>query len=371
MHRNVLAILGIMLCGIAHETAGAQRWTLSGSPTYEIGDEEGDTPLGFGSITGLVRIGGSIIVADGQSHRLVVVNPVTGAHRATGRFGGGPGEFRTVASLQRCHPTKAYVYDPGAMRLSIFAANGTFERALDVRDFSANGAPPYELACNAAGSILSVNRSPYPPAGIGPRRPTVALRVFVDSTRSWSAGRVHASERYFDGSSDFPRPLGLRTSVALGSAFWVVGTGETDSIAVYSLADSGAPVGAFSTALRRRPISPAMIRHFVDAQVHARIGRADTSAHRALYASMRFPERLPAYRRLLVGANDEIWIEHYPVPTDSEARWSVFTPQGKRLGELAVPASFQLEVVDESTVVGVWRGSDEVLRVRSYRYRRE
>lgn len=371
MLRSFVTLTGSIVVFATSTPASAQNWSLSNSPLYEFGDVEGDSPLGFGAVTGVVLVGARIIVADGQSHRLVFVNARSGAYRAAGRFGGGPGEFRTIASIQRCHPSKAYVYDPGALRLSVFSESGEFERALDVRDFSASGAPPYELTCNTSGAFLAVNRSPDPPPGVGPRRPRVALRVYVDSARSWSAGTIFASERYFDGSNDFPRPLGLRTSVALGRWFWVLGTGETDSVSVYALADSGKRLRTFSTGLVRRPVSQIMVRDFVDTQLRSRVGRADTTALRALYRSLEFPDRLPAFRRILVGQRDEIWVEEYPDPTASVVRWVVFTAQGRRLGQLTVPESFQLQAIEESTLIGVWRGSDDVLRVRGYSFRRE
>lgn len=361
---------GLMTCTLSVNALG-QSWRLADTPRFEYGAAQGNTALAFGSIAGVLRLEGTLVVADGQSNHLVFIDERSGSHRVVGRVGSGPGEFRTIRSVMHCHPLKAYVYDPAAMRVSVFNARGVFERAIDVRGLSATGIPPYDLVCNSSGSFVAVNRAPNPPPIVGPRRPEVVVRVYVDSARSWSAGTTFATERYFDGSNDFPRPMGLRTSVAVGSRFWVVGTGDTDSVSVHPLEQAGPRTRVFSAGFPRRAITAAVARDYADAEIRARAGRADTSALRALYNSAGFPDRLPAYRRILVGPSDQIWVEQHPLPTDARVRWTVFTPQGRRLGQMDVPQEFRVEVVTDTVLIGVWQGEDDVLRIRGYVYSRE
>lgn len=358
-----------LVCGVA-SSAQAQTWNLASEPLFETGTSAGDSDLGFGSIGGIVWLDGFLAIADVQANHVVLVDERTQTHRTVGRFGGGPGEFRTIRAVLKCSASRVFVYDPAVMRVSVFSTAGVFERAIDVRSLSTSGAPPYDLACSSSGHFVAVNRSPAPPGGIGPRRPEVALQVYPSSGRQWSGGRVPASERYFDGSNDFPRPFGMQTSVAVGSRFWVLGTSEGDSLSVFAVGDSGRLIGTIRTGFTRRSLTRKVIETYVNSAVAARAGRADTVALRTLYSELEYPELSPAYRRVLIGTNDEIWVEQYPVPGDATAQWAIFSPEGMQIGRLGVPGALRLEAVDADRVVGVWRGSDDVLRVRSYRYSR-
>ena len=69
-----------------------------------------------------------------------------------------------------------------------------------------------------------------------------------------------------------------------------------------------------------------------------------------------------------------LWVRHFSrlivrgreTPPD-ESRWTVFTPAGRWLGEIATPARFEVRSIHGDLVFGVWKDEFLVEEVRAYR----
>lgn len=326
----------------------------------------------FGRVAGAVRQStGPLVIADGLSLDLRLFTDTGEPVKRVGRRGDGPGEFRTILSLRRCAGDTSFVYDPARLRVSVFGPDGALSRIIDVRATVQAAAPPYDFFCSRNGVLAFVHRAAAPPPRPGPHRPIVAITVIHRDGARVPLGTFPSSERYFDGSQDFPRPFGKVTSVAMASDAMYVGTGnhltgheDQFEIPVYSL--QGAQVRTVRGSLPRRRVTAAQIAGYVEDQVARRRGRGDQRTQRQFYRSLQYPETLPAYGRLLVDPMDNLWVEEYRPPGDSVGRWHVYGPTGWYVGAVNMPEGFDLLEAGRDYVLGVWRNPDQVEFVRLY-----
>lgn len=95
-----------------------------------------------------------------------------------------------------------------------------------------------------------------------------------------------------------------------------------------------------------------------------------TQIERAL-AEVEFPATLPPYDRMLVDAEDHLWVQDYLLPGhEGPTTWSVFDPEGRLLGVVELPARFQPRQIGRDFVLGVWRDELDVSYVRLYELQR-
>ncbi|MGH7720879.1 MAG: hypothetical protein ACREON_18790 [Gemmatimonadaceae bacterium] len=350
----------------------ARAWRLSEHAVLTLGAVDGTGPDVFGRVAGASRLSsGAVMAADGMS---VDVRLFSDRGRLLNRAGGrgeGPGEFRTILSMRRCAGDSVFVYDPASFRVSVFGPNGNFARAIDVRKAADTDAPPYEFFCGSAGVTAYLHRSLAPPVREGPRRPDVTITVVQRNGAVTQLGRFPASERYFDGSNDFPRPLGKLTSVAIGSDAVYVGTGDhvgaadAFEIAVFSL--RGERVGTVRETRSRTRVTRAHIARFIDEQIARRSGQVDERALHRRYAGFEYPTIFPAFARLMVDPADNLWIEQYPLPGEDARAWRVYSRAGAAISTVEMPEGFRLMEAGDDYVLGTWRDDLDVQFVRVYR----
>ncbi len=362
-----IAVGGIPLCGtILEAQTPAASWRLAEHPVVTIGAQEGTGPEVFGRVAGAVRLSsGDIIVVDGLSLELRRFSSEGDVLGTTGRRGAGPGEFRTVKSVRRCAADSTFVYDPALMRISVFAPNGTYVRAMDVRGWSVSGLPPYDFWCNAEGFLAFVHRSAAPPAGVGPRRPTVAITVVRPNGTVASLGEFPGPERYFHGSEDFPRPLGKETWVALGARTIHVGTADAFEIQEFSV--DGERLRTLREPRSPSPVRTSHIDAYIEQLVDRRSGRRDPRDIERVYRGFIYPDVLPAHGMLLAGDAGNLWIEEYSAPDAGAGRWWVYSRSGARVATVTVPEGFRILEAGREYVLGVWKDHLDVDHVRLYR----
>ena len=357
----LLLLFALATTHLAAQTARTE-WRISARPTLSLGTVDGVGPEVFGNVVGAARqASGTIVVADGLALKFFSSSGTFLRH--AGRSGAGPGEFRTIKAARVCGGDSTFVYDPALMRLSVFSPDGTYSRAIDVRTL-AGTAKAYDFWCNRAGVLVFVHKTLTPPTGVGPRRPLEAISLVGRDGAAVSLGTFAASERYFDGSEDFPRPLGKVTSIGVGSDVVFLATGDAYEIQIFS--HRGSP----RTIVREaRPAAPVQDRHvdaFVNEQLARRALLPNIRALERLYREIEYPQVFPALGRLLVDPTDNVWVEDYPIPGAAQRQWTVFSKSGTRLATISVPANFQLHDVSTDSVFGLWRDEDGVVFVRQY-----
>lgn len=356
----VFALLAGFGAPVAAQPTG--NWQLPSRPSSVIGDLDGPPERIFGRIAGVVRLSdGSIIAADQQASQIRFFGPDGRTIAVKGRAGGGPGEFRTILSLHRCTGDTVVVYDPSALRFTWFGPRGDLLRTSSLQSIAEGGAPPYEVTCNNRGQFLLVNRSAAPPEGLGSRRPLVRLTLAAPGSTPIAIDTVRATERYFNGQNDFPRPLGFVTAVAASGSRVYVSAGAPAAIRAYDL--TGRPVGAVPSA-RGTPtqISSAQLDRFIQDELD-RNGTGDRNARERLLRSLPYHKELPPYRRLLVDALDRLWVETYPTPGAPFTRWTVVSSAGQLIGAVNVPADFHLYDVSADGLLGTGLSDEGVPQI--------
>lgn len=346
---------------------GRAAWQIGDQPLVAIGSREAAGPGTFGRVVGALRQhDGSILVADRLNRELRLFSSQGELIKTIGRDGAGPGEFRSMLFMRRCAGDSALVFDAVLARVSVFSPSGLYVRGFDPRDLAGGSLPPSDIWCNAQGMMAVVHRSPDAPSRLGPRRPDVDITLVTTDRARTKLGRFPASERYFLGSEDIPRPLGKLTSVGLGGTVAYLGTGDAFELAVFSL--QGKRVG---TIRDPRPLVPVTSRH-IDEHIRERLegrlirGRLSKAQLEMVYRDLEYPAVFPAYGRLLVDPEDNVWIEDYPIPGATRRGWSVFSKTGVALARTEVPANFEVLEVGTSYVLGIWRDEFDTDYVRLY-----
>jgi hypothetical protein len=165
-------------------------------------------------------------------------------------------------------------------------------------------------------------------------------------------------------SSDAVRPLGKRTHIAVGQSVVYVGTADRFEVGVFGL--DGRRLRTLTDQVPAIRISPAHVARFVEEQVERLEGEDLRQRQRTFYSDLEYPEAFPAYAAILVDSDDNLWIREYPLPGVEQETWRVYSPDGRRLAALTMPARFRTLEVSRDAVLGVWRDSLDVEYVRVY-----
>ena len=109
---------------------------------------------------------------------------------------------------------------------------------------------------------------------------------------------------------------------------------------------------------------------YADFLAHAIADTTLLADYRAAIESPRRPNLLPAYDRVLVADDGDVWAERYAVDPDAVRTWEVFGPDREWLGRVETPVRFHALAVAAGRILGVWRDSMDVEYVRAYELRR-
>jgi len=367
-----LVVAVLIALGTQDVVPADESWRLAPQPVLSLGSVGGEADDAFGSVMGAIRFdSGEIMVADGMSKELLLFSDGGTLLTRSGGRGEGPGEFRVIRSIHRCADDFALVYDPAAFRMSVFEPTGQFSGTIDIPGEPGRDAPPYDFFCNSEGVIAYLHRSSAPPVSVGPRRPTVDITAVGPDGRVVQLGSFPGPERYFDGSMDFPRPLGSLTSIAVGFDRLYVGTGDyvegsdTFKITIFSL--DGEDIGAITDKASRGRVTKEHVSRFIDEHVASRAGRADEERLRRFFAELEYPPTLPPYAGLLVDPAGNLWIEEHPLAESSRRIWRIYLPDGTPLCTLEVPSGFQITEAGNEYVLGVSQGSLGISSVQMYK----
>lgn len=253
-------------------------------------------------------------------------------------------------------------YDFHNQRLAVFDTSGAVVRAISLASATGTPAP---LAAFADGGLLVLRdfmpspyaqetgayadttvllpitaeaeaRGPEIPVVMAQRHGALAYQRPGDAARTTRA--VGAVEQgVFDGRGRYSVevPLSPRTQVAGSSDGIYLGTSDAAEIRV--LAPDGTERRRFRIIEEARPVDEAM-----RARVREEATRDAEGGFRELYERVAIPDRTPYYRRLLADAEGRLWVERYPLPGDVAAEWTVYGPDGARVGGLTLPQGVRL-----------------------------
>jgi hypothetical protein len=346
-------------------------WRLSDEPALQIGVADGDTLYQMDRVRAALRLGdGRIVVANAGSQQLRWYD-ANGRHVASaGREGGGPGEFRGLFTLRRLPGDSVLAYDVGAFRLSWFDPAGRFVRSVPLQPVGQT--PPRFVDRFGDGSLLlsSSVRTLGNSTESGTRRDTLLfLRAGPDGVPVDSLPPTPASEASFQFITEggqirgmniltLPFMRNVHTATA-GDRYW---QGITDAYELVLRRADGTP-----ERIVRRTVEPVPVRGaYLDSLRRVQVADNGPEAGKSL-DQVQVPERLPAFERLLVDDDGNLWVQQTPWPGAVPPRWDVFDGQGRMLGTVTMPAGFRATHISPDFVLGVWTDEDDVEYVRMHR----
>ncbi len=294
---------------------------------------------------------GSIVAADPELNRLVVLDTAGRVVRTIGRPGDGPGEFRMVAAVEQCLPDTLFVWDRGHSGVTVLSASGDF-----VRQFRLPEAP-FRVSCNRAGTLLLMMRPTEAAAATGSattlRARTVLMNALGDSIGT--LGEIDAGEN---------RLLGPQTRLLAGADVYVIGTGVEPSFELIDPSSMQRRVITFDLAVR--PPTQAMYELVVDRQLEA-MGPSPVNAQlRERMLAMPMPERLPAYREAFMTPAGVLWALS-SFPGDTTTTLHGMTTDGADAGTLVLPHELEVFEVGTNHLVGRYLDQESVPHLVSYR----
>jgi len=355
--------------GVEVVTTSVPRWGSDGSPwsvvlATEVGELDGAEPYLFGEVGGVALLpAGGFAVADAQSGDVRFFSDSGDFTRRIGRFGDGPGEFRSFRWIAECGGSLV-AYDGILRRVSTLSLDGD---VVDTRPFETPevGRPPYNSKCLPDGSLLAVGWGEPPPAPEGEEAWFYAQ--IADAWRITPGGVVDtigsyiSSERIGHSRGSGPHAFSRSVVFAGTDSTLIVGGAERLQVEVRNLDGT-------LTRILRGPDAELVI----DDEFIARYRAADLvgrdSARRADMERVDFagPPRYPAYSDLMVDDLGYIWVERFVLPWAQERRWGVFDPDGSFLGHIEVPRDFDATDVDATRLAGVATDELGVPRIRVY-----
>ncbi|HLM68753.1 MAG TPA: hypothetical protein VK358_14535, partial [Longimicrobium sp.] len=319
----------------------------------------------------LLRPDGGVVLANGGTGEVRWYDQAGTHVRTAAREGSGPGEFLMLTALARGADGRVHAWDGTHLRVTTFTEDGRLDGTRSVTADSLGG------FVRLAG--LLADRSPVLLDGSSPVF-RVSDRTRRDPMRIWigAPGRelrhwmtVPGPETYTwripDGSIRSPAPFARGTQVAVGGSRLWVGDSDRYEIRAYT------PDGRLERITRRegepRGVTPAETGAYrrtwgeLTASNPQAAGMADRVA-----AELPFPRTHPAFTALRLDAEGNLWV----CERDSEegSAWTVYDPEGRPLGQMALPPRVQPLDVAGDRLVARWKDESDVEFVRVYRFTR-
>jgi len=353
-------------------------WLLSDEPIFQLGQADGDTLLEFNRIRRSVTLAdGRIAIALGQQPQIRLFDRSGHFVTAFGRPGQGPGEFRSLNSIQRIDGDTIVALDTQGRRITAFAPDGSVAWLVDIRGGS--GTPVAGPVRWGDGTLL-VHRE----------EASALSRVASGSDRAGQTLRSRATLGRFDrsgaelnividaegsegsvfyvggGPAMLPTPYGRNLSYALTSGTVLVGTQASYEIGEYD------PTGKLLAVIRwpgpDLTVTPADIEKLKSELLDRARGKPDEiRGVEDFFRDVAFPPAKAAYGRLLTDVDDYLWVSGATVAaTESPESWIVFDADRELLGAVRMPARFDLHEVGRDYVLGRWRDESGVEYIRMY-----
>ncbi|MGD2152627.1 MAG: 6-bladed beta-propeller [Gemmatimonadales bacterium] len=341
-------------------------WRLSDAPLVTIGTVEGADEYQLYRVSSARRLAdGRIVIANAGTNELRFYD-AGGTYLFTrGGEGGGPGEFRSLSTIWILDDS-LYLFDYNQLRVTVYSTAGEFARTFRVRE-TPDGGFPFPEGVLAPHSLL-VRRSP-PDAELNAgfnRDTSLYMRYTLDGEPLDSLGWFPGDESYFGTTEDFSygtsAPYGLRAYMLAAGDLLYYGSSDKYEIEVR---DSD---GTLQRLIRRpipnEPVTAEEVEEF-QRNLEERQERMPP-IWRNMYSQMTLPETKPAYGRLLVDSEGNLWVADYARERNDEGTWSVFDPEGRFLGSVETPTGGRVLQIGSDFVLGVWRDELDVEYMRLY-----
>lgn len=347
-------------------------WRLGEQPTFNIGVLEGEPDYQLFDVAGALRLAdGRIVIAENGASELRFYDS-RGRHlSSTGRAGGGPGEFGTITSMSATPGDTMVVLDSRNRRISYFGPSGTFSHSVPLPFLAEMGGFPVFAAPFDDGTVFLVVRDYFGSGGLGAGLTSGEL-VYV---RCRASGALMDTLAVRPGTELYSavqgenrlggvRPFGLSSQYAFHRNGFFHGSG--DSYEIEHLNQEGDLRRFIRRPIANMEVTEADLEGYKGEWIEKAADETQRAINETLVEAIPFPEAFPAYRRLIVDADGNLWVEAYRKPGDNQPRWTVFDRAGQMLGEVRTPEGFTVFQIVENFVLGRWEDEFDVQHVVMY-----
>lgn len=356
--------VSIMLSNVPAWAPG-QEWRLTDTPVFTLGGIPGQRPYHFTSVRDARIL---------ETGRILVTHcsnpPEVRLYRANGSFlqsfggeGTIDGRCRFILRSWMAGDT-LLVYDPTLGRLNRFDGRGNL---LNVDPVPSGAEAIVWLDRLADGRLLGRPNSPQPTAEGRSRArfmysvldpATMAVEPFTEALGAeFVVTRTAAGEPVVEQVLFAP----FTTAVARGTSVYL---SDTRDFWIEERGADGSLLRRFGRSWKAAPIGRQFIREYRDQRVAA-AGAAARIVRQEMGRAV-FAERWPAHEpTMLVDANDHLWVLHLPGGRGEDRVWSVFTPDGRWLGEVTTPSGLRVTAIAGDRLIGVWGdpGDSQTVRI--------
>jgi hypothetical protein len=368
---TVLAILGL---GFSRPSAA--QWRIDPRPALDIGSAAGADEYLFKFVSDAVRLSnGNLVVVDANGKQIRIFDPTGRFLRAFGRHGEGPGEFRHPARLFLAPADTLVLYDDlgGRGLVSKFSADG---RYLSRRSVDGQGVMTVAWPLHYTRGTLIVDgeegESEERRAGEGSAAARPKGGRYPRAVGRSTDQRMTLIAAYPGMLRDKRGPWALTGRVAANDSLLFLTNGDSSLIRIIAHADRS-PRGVILSDRPRHRVSAADIATWKERMramaLQVPPGKERDRQVAEIEAEIRrtsFPEVFPYFADLLTDETGNLWVRHHTfsrLPTS----WTVYSPSGRKLSDLQLPAGVTVLQLGRDFVVGRWMDDDDVHHVRVYR----
>lgn len=309
---------------------------------------------------------GRIYVGDGMADGIVVLDSDLTYSHNIGRRGDGPGEFRSISSVQVVAADSVLVWDSRLRRATVFDPAGHDVRTMILRDSEAM--PYWAEAIPRDSGYLVLFTPTYYASGADLQQPrrTNVLRRIVDSPN------------LADSDSLFAFPAGealvWRGQDGRGGGAVEVGNHPFGSVPFVAVAGESHVAYATSLALQvtiidlGSGVQSGFSYETTPVEVTRRqLNAAKDGMSRRLKKVLEegAPYTWPPVVGMAVDDQDQIWLGLRM--GDGTNEWAAFTRDGSHVTSVLLPSAFELYVARGGQLVGVSEDELDVPRVQVYR----
>ncbi len=320
----------------------AEEAEIAFTEILRLGEDTDENAYLFGQIVELaVDSKDRILIADRQPPSVAVFSVDGEWLGSVGGVGEGPGEYVTVDGVDVGPSDSIYVMDSDGgrpPRLHVYdPTDFTYVRQIRFPYDEDSGATGSAVGISHHGPIMHYSTMIGRDNAGKPRHSYVVLTSWAGE-RIRELARLPALEIYVGLLSDgrpFVREIKFfRYPEFRLSASQLLYSGWNAEIDILVTSLSGDMVRAI-----RHPHDPVpLTRDDIPAGLDAEVRKM-------------YPEFKPAYRAFVIDDQDNIWIKDYVEAPASEVRWQVLDSEGRMIGQVLLPRTLRLYVIDTANAL--------------------
>lgn len=352
--------------------APGEEWRVSAEPTLEIGVMEGDSAYQLFRVTGAVyQPDGAIAVANSGTSEIRLFDASGMFRSATGRRGGGPGEFEMIMWLLPTRGDSLLAYDWRHRRVSVLDPEGEYVRSFELKMLTTTGGFPVISETFPDGHLLLATEMTFVSGEIpqGARRDSAVYYLLdpdgnvAERLGAFPGGEsyhVSEGETWFAGGLTFGR---FGQAAAGRDGFYY---GSSDHFEITFFERTGVPRRIIRLDRENLPVTQDDIDRYIENRLDQADDEEERHVERTLLDRMPFPSTMPAYGSFIVDKEGNLWVEEWRRPGEDQPRWRVFDGDGVFLGAVETPVRFRIFEIGADYLLGRWADELDVEHIRVY-----